>query len=83
VYSYTVHCSAANLYTCKQDIAVLTGGTVISEEVGLSLEKATDAHLGSCKLARISKDDTIILDGHGARYVCILYYILLHYCAIC
>ena len=48
---------------------MLTGATVISEEVGLKLETATDLHLGSCKLARISKDDTIILDGHGARSV--------------
>jgi chaperonin GroEL len=62
-------CTTLILTLVIQDIAVLTGGTVISEEVGLSLEKATDAHLGSCKLARISKDDTIILDGHGARYV--------------
>eukprot|EP00953_Heterococcus_sp_UTEX-ZZ885_P033040 17213-Heterococcus_DN1.PRE.2 len=67
-----------NRKATMQDIAVLTGGTVISEEVGLSLEKATDAHLGSCKLARISKDDTIILDGHGASCVRVCSHTTLH-----
>lgn len=50
-----------------QDLAALTGGTVISEDVGLKLENATEAHLGSCKKATVSKDDTIILDGAGSR----------------
>ena len=45
-----------------QDIAVLTGGTVISEEVGLKLENVTDEHLGTCAKVKVSKDDTIILD---------------------
>ena len=48
-----------------QDIAVLTGGTVISEEVGLSLEKATLDDLGSAKRANITKENTTIVDGSG------------------
>ena len=48
-----------------QDIAVLTGGTVISEEVGLSLEKATIADLGTAKKITIEKENTTIIDGAG------------------
>ncbi|MDH5435267.1 MAG: chaperonin GroEL [Gammaproteobacteria bacterium] len=48
-----------------QDIAVLTGGQVISEEVGLSLEKATIEDLGSAKKINVSKDNTIVIDGAG------------------
>ncbi|GJM08134.1 MAG: 60 kDa chaperonin [Lysobacteraceae bacterium] len=48
-----------------EDIAVLTGGTVISEEVGLSLEKATLDDLGSAKKVQISKENTTIIDGAG------------------
>lgn len=48
-----------------QDIAVLTGGQVISEDIGLKLENVTEEHLGVCKKVTISKDDTIILDGAG------------------
>ena len=48
-----------------EDIAVLTGGTVIAEEVGLSLEKATLAELGSAKKVQITKDNTTIIDGAG------------------
>jgi chaperonin GroEL len=48
-----------------EDIAVLTGGTVISEEVGLSLEKATLAELGSAKKINITKENTTIIDGAG------------------
>jgi len=48
-----------------QDIATLTGGTVISEEVGLALEKATMSLLGEAKKVVISKDDTTIIDGAG------------------
>jgi len=48
-----------------QDIAILTGGTVISEEVGLSLEKATLNELGSAKKVQISKEETTIIDGAG------------------
>ncbi|MEJ0098980.1 MAG: chaperonin GroEL [Pseudomonadota bacterium] len=48
-----------------QDIAVLTGGTVISEEIGLSLEKATVADLGTAKKIVIEKENTTIIDGAG------------------
>ncbi len=48
-----------------QDIAILTGGTVISEEVGLSLEKATLNELGSAKKVVVSKEETTIIDGAG------------------
>ena len=48
-----------------QDIAVLSGGQVISEEVGLSLEKATLDDLGSAKRVLISKENTTIIDGAG------------------
>lgn len=48
-----------------QDIAVITGGQVISEEAGMKLEEATLEHLGSCKKVTVSKDDTLILDGAG------------------
>jgi chaperonin GroEL len=48
-----------------QDIAVLTGGTVISDEVGLSLEKATLNDLGEAKRLVVEKENTTIIDGHG------------------
>jgi chaperonin GroEL len=48
-----------------QDIAVLTGGTVISEEVGLDLESATIEHLGTAKRVTMNKDNTVIVDGAG------------------
>ena len=48
-----------------QDIAVLTGGTVISEEVGLSLEKASLDDMGSAKRVEVSKENTTIVDGAG------------------
>jgi chaperonin GroEL len=48
-----------------EDIAILTGGTVISEEVGLNLEGATIDDLGSAKRVQISKENTIIIDGAG------------------
>jgi chaperonin GroEL len=50
-----------------QDIAILTGGQVISEEVGLSLEKTALDDLGSAKRVIIGKDDTTIVDGAGAK----------------
>ena len=49
-----------------QDIAILTGGQVISEEVGLSLEKATLDDLGSAKKVSVSKENTTIVDGAGS-----------------
>jgi len=48
-----------------EDIAILTGGTVISEETGLSLEKATLAELGQAKRIEVGKENTVIIDGHG------------------
>jgi len=48
-----------------QDIAVLTGGTVISEEVGLDLESATLEHLGQAKRFTMTKDNSVIVDGAG------------------
>ena len=48
-----------------QDIATLTGGTVISDEVGLSLEKATINDLGEAKKIVVEKENTTIIDGHG------------------
>src|SRR5512143_3326729 len=48
-----------------EDIAILTGGTVIAEEVGLTLEKATLADLGQAKRIEIAKEDTTIIDGAG------------------
>jgi chaperonin GroEL len=48
-----------------EDIAILTGGTVIAEEVGLSLEKATLEELGQAKRVEVGKDNTIIIDGAG------------------
>ncbi len=49
-----------------QDIAVLTGGQVISEEVGLSLEKATLEDLGSAKKVTVTKENTTVIDGAGS-----------------
>ena len=50
-----------------QDIAVLTGGTVISDEVGLSLEKATLNDLGEAKKIVVEKENTTIIDGAGKQ----------------
>ena len=48
-----------------QDIAILTGGTVISEEVGMDLESTTLEHLGNAKRITMDKDTTTIVDGAG------------------
>jgi len=50
-----------------EDIAVLTGGSVIAEELGLTLEKATLADLGQAKRVEVNKDDTVIVDGAGTK----------------
>src|SRR5690606_2539110 len=50
-----------------QDIAILTGGKVISEEVGLSLEKAQLSDLGTAKKVRLTKEETTIVDGGGDK----------------
>jgi chaperonin GroEL len=48
-----------------QDIAILTGGTVISEEIGMSLEQATLEHLGTAHKVTVSKENTVLVDGAG------------------
>ena len=58
-----------NRKATMQDIAVITGGTVISEELGHKLENVTEEHLGTCSKVKVSKDDTIILDGAGSKEV--------------
>ncbi|WP_348944047.1 chaperonin GroEL [Chitinibacter sp. FCG-7] len=50
-----------------EDIAILTGGTVIAEEVGLSLEKADLSLLGQAKRIEVAKENTTIIDGAGAE----------------
>ncbi|WP_144212430.1 chaperonin GroEL [Shewanella donghaensis] len=50
-----------------QDIAILTGGTVIAEEIGLELEKAALEDLGTAKRVVITKDSTTIIDGNGEQ----------------
>ena len=50
-----------------EDIAILTGGTVISEEVGLNLEGATIESLGTAKKVVLSKENTTVIDGAGSQ----------------
>jgi len=50
-----------------QDIAILTGGTVISDEVGLDLKDATLEQLGRAKSVKVQKENTIIVDGEGRK----------------
>ncbi len=50
-----------------EDIAVLTGGQVISEDLGIKLENVTVDYLGTSKRVRLTKDDTTIIDGAGAK----------------
>jgi chaperonin GroEL len=50
-----------------QDIAILTGGTVISEEIGRKLDSATLADLGRARTVRATKDDTVIVEGMGDK----------------
>ena len=50
-----------------QDIAILTGATFITEEVGLKLEEATLDMLGTCKTLKVTKDETTIVDGSGSH----------------
>merc|ERR1712021_4994 len=54
-----------NRKATMQDLALLTGGTVISEETGMKLEEATQEHLGTCKKVEVDKNNTVILDGGG------------------
>ncbi|MGD1972919.1 MAG: chaperonin GroEL [Desulfobacterales bacterium] len=50
-----------------EDIAILTGGQVISEDLGIKLENIKPKDLGTCKIVKIDKDNTIIVDGAGTR----------------
>ena len=50
-----------------QDIAILTGGQVISDELGLDLKEATMAQLGRCKSVKVGKENTVIVDGLGQK----------------
>lgn len=48
-----------------QDIAILTGGTVISEEIGMQLDQTALEHLGTAHKVTVSKENTVIVDGAG------------------
>jgi len=50
-----------------EDIAILTGGQLVSEEIGVKLEKVTLNDLGRCKVVKITKDNTTIVDGAGKK----------------
>ncbi len=50
-----------------KDLAILTGGTVISEELGLDLKDATMEELGRAKSVKVQKENTIIVDGCGNK----------------
>lgn len=50
-----------------QDIAILTGGQVVSEDLGIKLENVTLNDLGRCKTVRVDKDNTTVVDGAGSR----------------
>ena len=50
-----------------QDIAILTGGQVISEELGLDLKETTMAQLGRAKSVKVAKENTVIVDGLGDK----------------
>ncbi|RZC88630.1 hypothetical protein C5167_016491 [Papaver somniferum] len=56
-----------NRKSSMQDLAVLTGGQLITEELGMNLEKVELEMLGTCKKVTISKDDTVVLDGAGDK----------------
>jgi len=70
----TFHCAAVKApgfgdrrKAMLEDIAVLTGGTVISSEVGLELKEATLESLGRAKIVKVEKENTIIIDGAGDK----------------
>merc|ERR1719253_419141 len=56
-----------NRKATMQDLAILTGGTVVSEDVGMKLEEVQPEHLGTAKRVKITKNDTIVLDGAGEK----------------
>ena len=50
-----------------KDIAILTGGTVVSDEIGLELKDVTVEHLGRAKSVKVTKENTVIVDGEGSK----------------
>jgi len=66
-YSSTYTGFGDNRKATLQDIAVVTGGVVISEDMGMKLESVTEEQLGTASKVKISKDDTIILSGRGDK----------------
>ena len=54
-----------NRKATMQDLAILTGATVISEEAGMKLDKIDPSYLGVCKKIKVTKNDTIVMDGSG------------------
>ncbi|KAJ0053874.1 hypothetical protein Pint_01613 [Pistacia integerrima] len=56
-----------NRKASMHDLAVLTGGQVITEDLGMNLEKVVPEMFGSCKKVTVSKDDTVVLDGSGDK----------------
>lgn len=54
-----------NRKATMQDLAILTGATVISEEAGMKLDKIDPSYLGVCKKVKVTKNDTIVMDGSG------------------
>merc|ERR1711966_602686 len=56
-----------NRKATMQDLAILTGGTVISEELGHKIEEVNPDMLGRCKRVKVTKNDTIVLDGAGEK----------------
>lgn len=56
-----------NRKATMQDLAILTGATVISEELGMKLEEVQPEHLGTCKKLTVTKSDTVVLDGGGEK----------------
>ena len=58
-----------NRKATMQDLAIISGGTVVSEEMGMKLEEVQPAHLGRCKKVTVTKNDTVVLDGAGDKAV--------------
>jgi len=54
-----------NRKATMQDLAILTGGTVVSSDMGMKLEEVQPSHLGKCKKVTVTKNDTVVLDGAG------------------
>ena len=56
-----------NRKATMQDLAILTDGTVISQEMGMKLEDTQPSHLGRCKKLTVTKNDTVVMDGAGDK----------------